>query len=208
MKRKDDGPGVPEAIPRTLQRVVDRLGVETVDRVWVFPPRIKGRRESGLVVVSRFAADGTTERRDLFTASYSAERTGKGLTVDWGLSEEGTAPPDRLPPVMEGVVRRAGDDEDQPREVGLGGDADAVQAFLGEWDDALLDPDLWPRAVAPEPDADADADSTPESGAPAPDAVDAAADPPDPSGAPARAREASGGALDPAAPPDPEEALA
>lgn len=151
MTRKDDGPGVPEAIPRTLQGAMERLGAETVDRVWVFPPRIKGRRESGLVVVSRFPPDGATERRDLFTASYAAERTGKGLTVEWGLSEEGTAPPDRLPPVMEGVVRRAGGDEDEPREVGLGGDLERIEELFGEWDDALLDPTLWPRAPEPEP---------------------------------------------------------
>lgn len=176
MTRKDDGPGVPEAIPRTLQGVLDRLGAETVDRAWVFPPRIKGRRESGLVVVSRFAADGATERRDLFTASYAAERTGKGLTVEWGLSEEGTAPPDRLPPVMEGVVRRAGDDEEQPREVELAGDLQRMEDFFAEWEEALLDPTLWPRAIPePEDEESPEPDPPPAPDASAPDAPDAPA---------------------------------
>ena len=50
MTRKDDGPGVPEGIPRTLQGLVDRLGADSLDRLWIFAPRIRGRRESGLVV--------------------------------------------------------------------------------------------------------------------------------------------------------------
>lgn len=144
--RGDDGPGVPEAIPRTLQGAIDRLGAESVDRIWVFPPRIKGRKESGLIVVSRFAGEGRGERRDLFTASYAAERTGRGLTVDWALSEEGTAPPDRLPPVMEGVMRRSGDSGATPREFELRGDLERIEACFGEWEESLLEPTLWPRA--------------------------------------------------------------
>lgn len=143
--RRDAGPGVPEAIPRTLQGAVARLGARSVDRVWVFAPRIKGRKESGLLVISRFAGEGAGERRDLFTASYAAERTGKGLTVEWGLSEEGTAPPDRLPPVMEGVVKRSGGEGAAPREVEVRGDLDRLAEWFEEWDVALLDPTLWPR---------------------------------------------------------------
>lgn len=148
MTRKDDGPGVPEAVPRTLQGVVSRLGAESVDRLWIFPPRIRGRKESGLLVVSRFADDGAPGRRRLFTAGYTAERTGKGLVVDWTLAEQGSAPPDRLPPVMDGVMRRAGDEGDEAREVGIGGDAGTLERLLGEWEPGLLDPALWPRATA------------------------------------------------------------
>ena len=152
MKPKNDGPGVPEAIPRTLQGVAGRLGAASMDRVWIFPPRVRGRKESGLLVVSRFALDGDPERRRLFTASYSAERTGKGLTLDWSLSEEGAAPPDRFPPVVAGVGRRAGDTEVGPRNIGLEGDPDRLaEVLLGEWDRALLDPALWPVA-APSPE--------------------------------------------------------
>jgi hypothetical protein len=152
VKPKNDGPGVPEAIPRTLQGVAGRLGAASMDRVWIFPPRVRGRKESGLLVVSRFALDGDPERRRLFTASYSAERTGKGLTLDWSLSEEGAAPPDRFPPVVAGVGRRAGDTEVGPRNIGLEGDPDRLaEVLLGEWDRALLDPALWPVAVPAEP---------------------------------------------------------
>ena len=154
MTRKDDGPGVPEGVPRTLQGLIDRLGASTLDRLWIFQPRIRGRKESGLLVVSRFSEDDERDRRLLFTASYAAERTGKGLTVEWSLSEEGTAPPDRLPPVMEGVLRRSGDAEHQVREVALGGDVDSIEELLGEWERGLLDPELWPVAVpVDEPEA-------------------------------------------------------
>ncbi len=159
MKPKHDGPGVPEAIPRTLQGVAGRLGAASMDRVWIFPPRVRGRKESGLLVVSRFALDGDPERRRLFTASYSAERTGKGLTLDWSLSEEGAAPPDRFPPVVAGVGRRAGDTEVGPRNIGLEGDPDRLAELLEEWDRALLDPEQWPIAV-PEPEAAAEAESS------------------------------------------------
>ena len=72
-------PGVPEALPRVLIRLRDRLGVESLDRLWIFPPSRRGRRERGLVVVSEFL--GTEERRSLITVSYVAEHTGRGVTV-------------------------------------------------------------------------------------------------------------------------------
>lgn len=154
MASKNDGPGVPEAIPRTLQGIAERLGAASIDRLWIFPPRVRGRKESGLIVVSRFAIDGDPERRRLFTASYGAERTGKGLTVEFSLSEEGAAPPDRFPPVVQGVGRRAGESEVGPRDVALGGDADGFEALLGEWARGLLDETLWPLATPPEPEGE------------------------------------------------------
>lgn len=121
----DSGTGVPEALPRALRVVAERLGVETLDRVWIFPPLVRGRREWGLVAVSRFAP-GDRDRRSLFTAAYSAERTGQGVVVSPVLTEEGSAPLDRLPRVMQGVVQRSGDTRGEAREVAIGGD---VQAF-------------------------------------------------------------------------------
>ncbi|HSR43019.1 MAG TPA: hypothetical protein VLL48_12620 [Longimicrobiales bacterium] len=138
----DDSPGVPEALPRVLRSVARRLGPETLDRVWIFPPMRKGRKEWGLVAVSRFD-DGPAEaprnetdrdRRRLYTAAYTAERTGRGLTVEPVLAEEGRAPLDRLPRVMEGVVRRSGDDRGEAREVRLEGDPDRFDALVDELD--------------------------------------------------------------------------
>ncbi len=135
---KDGGdPGVPEAIPRTVQMVARRLGESEIDRLWVFPPLIVGRRERGLVAASCFAEDGA---RRLYTAPYSAERTGTGLSVENGIAEEGQAPLDRLPRVMQGVVRRSEIDLGEPRMVEIAGDPDKLRALLDEFDAELLEP--------------------------------------------------------------------
>lgn len=140
----DADPGVPEALPRTLRIVAERLGVETLDRLWIFPPVMRGRREWGLVTVSRFdvvpapgEAAGDADRRRLYTAAYTAERTGRGLVIEPVLSEEGTAPVDRFPRVMDGVVRRSGDQRGEPREVAVAGDPDTFARLVAELDAAL-----------------------------------------------------------------------
>ena len=135
---KDEGdPGVPEAIPRTLQMIARRLGESEIDRLWVFPPLILGRKERGLVAASCFAEDGS---RRLYTAPYSAERTGAGLSVVNGITEEGRAPPDRLPRVMRGVARRSEMDLGEPRVVEIAGDPTKLKALLDEFDAELLEP--------------------------------------------------------------------
>jgi len=135
---KEEGdPGVPEAIPRTLQMMARRLGESEIDRLWVFPPLILGRKERGLVAASCFAQDGS---RRLYTASYSAERTGAGLSVVNGITEEGRAPPDRLPRVMQGVARRSEIDLGEPRVVEIAGDPTKLKALLDEFDAELLEP--------------------------------------------------------------------
>jgi hypothetical protein len=129
-------PGVPEALPRVLIRLRDRLGVESADRLWIFPPSRRGRREQGLVAVSTFQEG--EERRRLITVSYSAEHSGKGVTVEASFTEEGEAPPDRFPGVMQGVVQRSGDAKGEPREVEIGGSAERYEGLLEEFDEELL----------------------------------------------------------------------
>jgi len=153
----DRGPGVPEAVPRGLQRLAAELGVETLDRVWIFPPLVSGRKESGLLAVSRFKDGDDPDRRVLSVLPYSAERTGKGLTLESSLEEHGEAPVDRLPRVMEGVVKRTESDLGEPREVEIGGSEERFLECLGAFEPSLLDPGLPPLAnvpgEAPEPDA-------------------------------------------------------
>ncbi len=136
MKDRGD-PGVPEAIPRTLQMVARRLGESEIDRLWVFPPLIIGRKERGLVAASCFAEDGS---RRLYTAPYSAERTGMNLSVENSIAEEGQAPPDRLARVMQGVVRRSDVDLGEPRMVEIAGDPEKLRALLDEFAADLLEP--------------------------------------------------------------------
>ncbi len=158
------GPGVPEALPRTLRLIGDRLGADTLDQVWIFPPLVRGRKEWGLVAVSRLGVDdgddaatnesegddgaqaaegeghdagpaaGNREPRRLYTAVYSAERKGAVLTVEPALSEEGIAPQARLARVMDGVVRRSGGELGDPREISLGGDPTKFEDLLAEFE--------------------------------------------------------------------------
>lgn len=114
---------VPEAVGRVLGLIWERLGPEKVDRVWIFPPLVRGRKEFGLVAVSAFTAD--PDQRVLFTARYSAELTGKGVEFDSEVKAEGSAPPDRLPRVMDGVVRRSDLQLADPRNIAIEGDAEA-----------------------------------------------------------------------------------
>lgn len=122
---------VPDAVGRVLREIRSRVGGDRIDRVWIFPPLIRGRREWGLVAVSGLT--GHPDRRTLFTARYSAELTGKGVTVEIDVGEEGDAPPDRLPRVMDGVVRRSDLQLGEAREVEVLGDTERFVALLTEY---------------------------------------------------------------------------
>ncbi len=148
-ERKESGPGVPEAIPRGLQSLLHRYGGERLDRVWIFPPLVSGRRESGLLVASVFVEGPEAERRVLVSSPYSGERTGKGLRLDWTVQEQGEAPADRFPRVVEGVVRRAEKDLGEPEELIVDGDEAALLEALSGYPSELLDPAL-PPVAAPE----------------------------------------------------------
>lgn len=139
--RRDHGtasnPGVPEALPRVLIRLRDQLGVATIDRLWIFPPVRRGRREQGLVAVSTFL-DEIEDRRSMVTVKYVAEHTGRGVTVAPSLTREGDAPPDRFPTVIEGVVRRSGEELGEPREVEIDRSAERFEELLEEFDPEFL----------------------------------------------------------------------
>lgn len=119
---------VPEAMIRILEVVREKVPLETVDRIWLFPPLVRGRKEWGLVALSCLTED--PGRRDLLTARYTAELTGQGMTFESELASEGSAPPDRLPRVMDGVVRRSDLQLGEPREEKIGGDPERFQALL------------------------------------------------------------------------------
>lgn len=134
---QESGPGVPEALPRTLDLLGRRLDPARLDTLWIFPPLVRGRREWGLVVASCFGSGD--DRRRLLTARYSAERTGRGLEVESEITEEGEAPPDRIPRVVDGVVRRSGVQKGDPREVVIGGELEAFTELMREFDPTLLE---------------------------------------------------------------------
>jgi len=137
-KSKNDGPGVPEALPQALALLRERLGVDRLDTLWLFPPMIKGRSERGLVVASCFE-DGTdgeetgdADRRLLHTLTYQAERTGSDLNVSAELFEEGLTPQDRVGRVIRGVVRRTEAELGDPRDVQIQGDSEEFERLVAE----------------------------------------------------------------------------
>lgn len=136
-RKKDSDPGVPQALPRTLIRLREELGVERIDRLWIFPPVRNGRREQGLVAVSVFQFEG--DRRDMYTMAYRAEHTGKGVTVEPVLTHQGEAPPDRFPPVMRGAVRRADEEGEEAREVDISASAQKFEELMEEYDDVFIE---------------------------------------------------------------------
>jgi len=124
---KEQDPGVPGALLMALVHLEEKVPPSRVDRLWIFPPLARGRRESGLIAASCYAEE---DRRLLVTLAYRAEETGKGITFEPVLQEEGEAPADRIPRVIEGVVRRAGGSPVEPRCVRIGGDPEALRAWV------------------------------------------------------------------------------
>lgn len=141
-KVADAGPGVPEALPRTLQALANQLDPASIDRLWIFPPLIQGRQERGLVAASCFEEPGPGRKRQsrhLITAQYSAQRTGKGLYYRSSMADEGVAPPDRFPGVMAGVVKRAPQPLGHPKVLEIGGSQEAFATVMADFAPQLLE---------------------------------------------------------------------
>jgi hypothetical protein len=71
--------------------------------------------------------------------AYQAEHTGRGITVDSTFTMEGAATPDRFPRMMQGVVRRGGEEKGEPREVEIGGSPERFEELLEEFDAEFLE---------------------------------------------------------------------
>ena len=138
--RPSSGSPVPEALGRLLVLLEKRVGASSMDRIWIFPPLVRGRKEWGLVAVSCLTGDPS--QRKLVTGRYLAEMTGKGVLFQPEFMSEGSAPPDRLAHVMDGVVRRSDLQLGVPRETEVRGDLDCFRCLLVEygWEDQPDDP--------------------------------------------------------------------
>ena len=125
-------PGVPEAMPRVLIRVRDHFGSELIDRLWLFPPVRRGRREQGLVAVSTFLEG--QERRAMVTVAYTAEHSGAGVSIETSFTQEGEAFPERFPAVMLGVVDRTRETPGEAREVEISGSGQKFEELMEDFD--------------------------------------------------------------------------
>jgi hypothetical protein len=118
----------PEAMGRLLELLEKRVGANSMDRIWIFPPLVKGRKEWGLVAVTCLTEDES--QRSLITGRYTAELTGTGLVFDSEFSLEGLAPSGRFPRVMDGVTRRSDLQLGVPQEVEIHGEPDRFRDLL------------------------------------------------------------------------------
>ena len=125
-------PGVPEALPRVLIRVRDHFGSELIDRLWLFPPVRRARREQGLVAVSTFLEG--QQRRAMVTVAYTAEHSGAGVSIETWFTQEGEAFPDRFPAVMLGVVNRTKETPGEAREVEISGSGQKFEELMEGFD--------------------------------------------------------------------------
>ena len=125
-------PGVPEALPRVLIRVRDHFGSELIDRLWLFPPVRRGRREQGLVAVSSFLEG--QERRAMVTVAYTAEHSGAGVSIETSFTQEGEAFPERFPAVMLGVIDRTRETPGEAREVEISGSGQKFEELMEDFD--------------------------------------------------------------------------
>ena len=125
-------PGVPEALPRVLIRVRDHFGSELIDRLWLFPPVRRGRREQGLVAVSTFLEG--QERRAMVTVAYTAEHSGAGVSIETSFTQEGEAFPERFPAVMLGVIDRTRETPGEAREVEISGSGQKFEEWMEDFD--------------------------------------------------------------------------
>ena len=144
--------GVPGAVAEALGVLRRRIPAERLERVWIFPPLVDGRSESGVVAAGCFGEGG---RRLLVTVAYRARETGRGVSFTPDFTEQGTAPAESLPRVIAGVARRAGAGFRDPILSRVGGDSGAFDRLVGDWtpDDLphRAGRGVFGRTAAPEP---------------------------------------------------------
>jgi hypothetical protein len=133
------------AVHALVARVADHVPVELIDQLWVFPPRRTAAGESTVVVIGAFEEG---ERRRVATARFIVSRNRKGEpSVSVRFDEHGAAPTDAIPRIVQGVLRRMGEDTGaEPREVSVGGRTQ-------RWDEFIVELGGRPPAAAPEGDA-------------------------------------------------------
>jgi hypothetical protein len=120
------------ALHALLERVPEQVAVEVIDYVWIFPPRRIAVGESTVVVVGAFDED--PQRRRVITAHYTVARNRKGVAdVKARFDEHGSAPEAAVPRIVQGVLRRLGEDaEAEPRSEQIGGDGARWAGLLVE----------------------------------------------------------------------------
>jgi hypothetical protein len=140
------------ALPALLRRVADRVSPDSIDALWIFPTRRGNGAESTVIAISAFDQDRT--RRRVGAVRFLVTRDRKGTaSVTENLDECASAPPDAVPRIIDGVLRRLEhENAAPPRHEPIGGDPQRWAEMLARLSD--------PSAPAPSALAAIDSDST------------------------------------------------
>jgi hypothetical protein len=101
------------ALHALVGRIARALPIAAIDEVWVFPTRRITEGESTVAVVAAF--DENDERRRVCAFRFVVSRNRRGeASVQEFADEFGSAPSHAIARVIEGVLRRLGDDAEVP----------------------------------------------------------------------------------------------
>jgi hypothetical protein len=130
--------GAPHAL---LARVAEQVPIALIDQLWIFPPRRIAAGESTVVVVGAFDDE---DRRRVITGRFTVLRNRRGeAAVSATFDEHGTALNAAIPRIIQGVLRRLGEDPAaEPQHV-------AINGRQQQWDSLLLE--LGGRPLPEEP---------------------------------------------------------
>jgi hypothetical protein len=117
-------------VPALLQRLPTTVPPTTIDELWLFPTRRLAGYESTVIVLSLYVDQ--TDRRRVVTVHFKAVRNKRGeATVESVLEEHAVAPADRLTRVIDGVLRRLGDDMSAtPQTARISGEEERFEALI------------------------------------------------------------------------------
>lgn len=124
----------------TLRGLPERFPPERIDCLWLFSPHVVKARESGFIVITLFSETEPGRHRTLLTVRYESEPIKGRMRREERVTEEGSAPPDRIERVIAGVMARTGADAADPILEEIRGDP-------ARWDDLLGRAGLGPPPV-------------------------------------------------------------
>ena len=117
------------SIASLVERLATQIDVTTVDQLWLFPTRRVAGVESTVFVLSM---DDQEDQRRVITAHVRATRNKRGEpTIETRLDEQATLSADRIPRVIDGVLKRLGDDfATPPSTARIDGSAERWQQLI------------------------------------------------------------------------------
>jgi hypothetical protein len=117
-------------VPALLERLSASVPIDSIDELWLFPTRRLTGVESTVLVLSLYTDEH--DRRRVATVHFKATRNKRGeATVETVLEDHAVAPADRLTRVIDGVLRRLGDDlSSTPRAARISGEDERYEALI------------------------------------------------------------------------------